>query len=104
MLLESDADEIILSIRQHHDPLWIGAPGQRLAVSGIMTDSTATPLRSPSAEPVAMRALAGTPFCTIAFAEILFNDVPFKDVPFVAILAPAGITQASSAARINGVP
>jgi hypothetical protein len=40
-----------------------------MATSGMMTASTATALRSPSAEPVVMRALARTPFCQILLAR-----------------------------------
>jgi hypothetical protein len=70
----------------------------------MITASTATPLKSPSAEPVVMRALAGTPFCAIAFAEILFNKVPFAEILFAVIFAPTGVTQASNAAMTKGAP
>jgi hypothetical protein len=51
-----------------------------------MTPSTATPLRSPSAELI-MRASAKIPFCATAFEESL---------------APAGVIQARSAAMAKG--
>jgi hypothetical protein len=57
-----------------------------------MTASTATPLRSPSGEPVVMWALAGMAFCATAFEASLFE----------ASLAPAGVMQANSAAMAKG--
>jgi hypothetical protein len=69
-----------------------------------MTAFTATPLSSPSAEPDVIRASAGMPFCVVGFAESWFKEIPFKVVPFVALFAPAGVTQASTAARAKGAP
>ena len=42
-----------------------------------------------------MRALGG---------GLRFAQTPFKEVPFVANFAPAGVTQASTAARAKGAP
>ena len=70
----------------------------------MTTASTATPLRSPSAEPVVMRALAGIPLFAIALLASLFEEVPLDASLFDASLAPAGVMQPSSAAMAKGAP
>jgi hypothetical protein len=73
----------------------------------MMTASTVTPLRSPSAEPVVM---AGTPFCaTVALPFVPFKPdkfvvSPFNDLPLMPLKAPAGVTHASSATMVKGAP